>query len=174
MIQVSVEPNTKIRGMIYMNTKEFYSLEEIQQYYDKRANTYIFKENNEEYINKIVFHFDLNVESSIDARDIKAHDIKAYNIYACRINASDIRAYNIYAYMISANNINSCDIGSNFICANNINASDISASEIIADTIIYNAVCYAYRHIKCKHIEGRFRLSQHFVLLGTLEVLEDE
>lgn len=155
-----------------MEIKEFYSLEEIQQYYDERANTYIFKLNNDEYINKVVFNFDLNVDANIDARDIEAHNIKAYNIYACHINATEIRADNIYAYMIKAYYVNSCDITSDFIYVNNLNASDISAFEIIADTIMYNAVCYAYRHIKCKHIEGRYRLSQHFVLLGALEVIK--
>ena len=157
-----------------MNTKEFYCLEDIQQYYDERANTYIFKINNDEYIDKVVFNFDLNVEANIDAREIEAHNIKAFDINARCINAHDIRAYNIYAYMINANYVNSCDIASNFIYVNNLNASDIiGASEIIADTIMYNAVCYAYRHINCKHIEGIFRFSQHFVLNGVLEIEDD-
>ena len=156
-----------------MNTKEFYSLEEIQQYYDERANVYIFKENNN-YIDKIIFHFDLNVEANIDARDIEAHYINAFDINAYHINATEIRAYNIYAYMINANNVDSCDIKSNFIYVKYLKASDISASDIIADFISYNAVCYAYKHIKCKYIEGLFKFSQHFVLLGTLEVKDDE
>ena len=156
-----------------MEVRVFNSLEEIQQYYDERANAYIFKENNN-YIDKIIFHFDLKVDACIDAINIEAHNIEAFNIYAYNINANDIKAYNIYAYMINANDVNSCDIASNFIYANNVNASDISASEIIAKTIMYNAVCYAYRHIKCNSIEGRYRLSQHFVLLGTLEVIEDD
>ena len=157
-----------------MEIKEFYNLEEIQQYYDEKANTYIFKENNEKYIDKIVFHFDLNVESNIDACDIVVPNISAFDIYACSINAHYIIACNINAYKVGADYVNSSNINSNYIYANRIDASDISASEIIADTIMYNAVCYAYRHIKCKHIEGRYRLSQHFVLFGSLEVKEDD
>ena len=155
--------------------KEFNSLEEIQKYYDEKSNTYVFKENGE-YIDLIKLKFDLNVESNIDARDIEAHDIKAFDINARFINAHDIiRAYNIYAYMINANYVNSCDITSNFIYVNNLNASDIiGATEIIADTIMYHEVCYAYRHIRCKHIEGIFRFSQHFVLDGVLEIENDK
>ena len=55
--------------------KKFNSIEEIKKYYDKKTNTYIFKENNEyieennEYIDSVVFNFDLNVEANIVAID---------------------------------------------------------------------------------------------------------
>ena len=50
--------------------KEFNNLEEIQQYYDKNINTYVFKENNK-YIELVTFNFDLNIEANIVAKDIK-------------------------------------------------------------------------------------------------------
>ena len=124
-------------------TKIFNSLDEIQKYYDKESNAYIFKENGK-YINIVAFNFNLNVESNIDAQDIKAQSINAINI-----NASDISAWNIIAGDINAENIN----------AQRINANNIS----------YYAVCYAYENIKCKSIKGRKHNSKHFVLDGSIE-----
>ena len=37
-------------------TREFNNIEEIQKYYNKKTNTYIFKENGE-YIEFVIFHF---------------------------------------------------------------------------------------------------------------------
>ena len=50
-------------------TKEFNSLKEIQKYYDEKSHTYIFKENGE-YIDLVVFNFDLNVNANIEALNI--------------------------------------------------------------------------------------------------------
>ena len=133
--------------------KEFNSLEEIEKYYDKNTNTYVFVEN-EEYIDLVIFHFDLHVEANIDAYDIEACNIKANNIYANNINANHIKAWDIITGDISA-------------C--NIEAGDISANNIS-----YHAVCFAYDSIKCKSIKGRRKNSKHFVLDGRLEVEEDE
>lgn len=72
-------------------TKEFNSLEEIEEYYDEKSNTYIFKEK-DVMIHLVVLNFELNVEANIKAIDIKAYDIKANNI-----NAWDIKAWNIEA-----------------------------------------------------------------------------
>ena len=74
--------------------KEFNSLEEIQKYYDKNTNTYVFKENGE-YIGVVVFNFNLNVDANIDVADIDACDISALNIDAWDIKASNINALNI-------------------------------------------------------------------------------
>ena len=79
--------------------KEFYSIEEIEKYYDKETNTYVFEED-------IVLNFDLNVDADIDAMNIRAYDIDAYNIDAYNLNAGDIEAWNISACNISADNIN--------------------------------------------------------------------
>ena len=136
--------------------KEFNSLNEIKKYYDEKTNTYIFKEDGS-YIDSIVFNFDLDVLVNIEACDIKAN-----NIYA-----NNIRAFNIKANNIDAMNIEACEINASDIRANNINAWNIYAKNIT-----YYAVCYAYNNIKCKSIKGRRANSKHFVLDGTLEVIE--
>ena len=142
--------------------KEFNSLEEIQKYYDEKSNTYVFKEA-DEYIDLVVFNFDLDVRADIwtldiIARNIKAKDIDAGDIKVCNINANNIIAYNINAFDIRANNINARNID-----ANNINAKDIN----------YYAVCFAYNNIKCNSIKGRRKNAKHFVLDGELEIEDD-
>ena len=128
-------------------TKEFNSLEEIEEYYDEKSNTYIFKEDGK-YIDLVVFNFDLNIQANIDAKNIDAYNIDALNIDACNIDASDIKAMNIEAW-------------------------DINAWNIEAQDISYYAVCFAYKNIKCKSIKGRRNNAKHFVLDGKLEI-EDE
>ena len=142
--------------------KQFDNLKEIQKYYDKNTNTYVFVKN-KEYIEVVVFDFDLNVEANIDAYDIEALDINAWNINACNINANNIKARNINAIDIDACNIN----------AGNISACNIEAGDISANNISYHAVCFAYDSIKCKSIKGRRKNSKHFVLDGKLEVEEE-
>ena len=138
--------------------KEFYNLDEIQKYYDKESNTYIFKEYGT-YINLVVFNFDLNVKANINAWNIYAKNINAYNIHAKTIKADDIvanddiKAWNIYAKNIKANNIE----------AWNIYAHDIS----------YLALCFATQNIECHSIKGRIENAKHFVIDGTLEVEDD-
>ena len=128
--------------------KEFNSLEEIEKYYDEKANTYIFKED-DEYIDLVIFNFDLDIKANIDACDINARDINAWNIESCDINAININAYDIIA-------------------------DDINAYDIKANNIIYFAVCFAYENIKCKSIKGRRENAEHFVLDGKLEVKNNE
>ena len=129
-------------------TKEFNNLEEIQKYYDEKTNTYVFKEDDDEYIDLVIFNFDLEIESNIDACDIKAFNISAFNIEACDISAFDIKAHSI-------------------------DSNEISAYEIIANNITYYAVCFAYNNIKCKSIKGRRWNHKHFVLDGVLDVEEE-
>ena len=126
--------------------KEFNNLEEIQKYFNKEINTYVFKEDIM-YIDLVMFNFNLEVDSNIDAGDI----------IACNINVKDI----------IANNINANDINSRNIIANDINAWDIKANDIN-----YYAVCFAYNDIKCKSIKGLRKNAKHFVLDGKLEVEE--
>ena len=125
-------------------TKIFNSLEEIQKYYNKESNTYIFKEYGM-YINLVIFNFDLNVKS---------------NIYA----------WNIYGRNINALNINAKDICVCYLDANDIKAHDINAASINANNINYYAVCYAYENIKCKSIKGRKYNAKHFVLDGHIYI----
>lgn len=141
--------------------KEFNNLDEIQKYYDEKTNTYVFKENNE-YIDLVVFNFDLDVRADIWTQDIIARNIKASNISAGDIKVCDINANNIIAHGINAWDIR----------ANNITAHGIDANNIDAKDITYYTVCYAYFNITCNSIKGIRHNSKHFVLDGKLEVTE--
>ena len=169
-------------------TKEFNSLEEIQKYYDVKSNTYVFKENGD-YINNVVFNFDLKVRANISAVDINAHNINAYDIdagdiiagdidvfkiTAGDINAGNINAKNIDAYNIDALNIKAGDIDAVNIKANNIDCGNIEAINIKALDINYFAVCFAYYNIKCRSIKGKRNNAKHFVLDGKLEIANDQ
>ena len=154
-------------------TKEFNSLEEIQKYYDVKSNTYVFKENGN-YINNVVFNFDLKVRANIIAVDINAHNINAYDIDAGDIIAGDIDAKNIDAYNIDALNIKAGDIDAVNIKVNNIDCGNIEAINIKALDINYFAVCFAYYNIKCRSIKGKRNNAKHFVLDGKLEIEENE
>ena len=135
-------------------TKEFNSLEEIQKYYDEKSNTYIFKENGD-YIDLIVFNFDLDIDANIDAWCIDALNVSAANIKAYDIDTRDLHALNIDAWDVYAWDIEACNIA-----AENIKARNIS----------YFAVCFAYDNIKCKSIKGSRENSKHFVLDGKLDI----
>ena len=84
--------------------KEFNSLEEIQKYYDKNTNTYVFKKMGL-YIDSVKFNFNLEVRANIDASVIDALNIIAWNINAGNIKAHDIYADDIFAFNIIANDI---------------------------------------------------------------------
>lgn len=131
-----------------MTIREFNSLEEIEKYYDKNSNTYIFKEN-DDYIDLVVFNFNLIIKANIDAESIRAGHISARNIDA---------------YNIDVENINALDINAWDIIAWNINARNIS----------YCGVCLAYYNFICKSIKGRHENSKHFVLDGKLEIKNDK
>ena len=135
-------------------TKEFNSLEEIEEYYDEKSNTYIFKEDGK-YIDLVVFNFDLDINANIEAGSIDALDICAGNIKAYDIDTKDLNSVNIEAWDIYARDIYACNIE-----ADNIKARNIS----------YFAVCFAYDNIKCKSIEGSRENSKHFVLDGKLDI----
>ena len=169
-------------------TKEFNSLEEIKKYYDEKSNTYVFKENGD-YINNVVFNFDLKVRANITAVDINAHNINAYDIdagdiiagdidvfkiTAGDINAGNINAKNIDAYNIDALNIKAGDIDAVNIKVNNIDCGNIEATNINAQDISYYAVCFAYNNIKCKSIIGRRNNAKHFVLDVKLKIANDQ
>ena len=152
--------------------KEFNKLEEIEKYYNKETNTYIFHEDG---VTIVKFHFSLNIEANIDAPHIEGCDIKANNIEAWNITVSDITALDIDAWDIRANNINARDIKAFDIrAAANINAHDIKAFDIKvgkninANKISYYAVCFAYNDITCRSIKGRRKNAKHFVLDGKL------
>jgi len=70
---------------------EFKNLKELQKYYNKNSNTYIFTED-------VKFEFDLDIDSHIIAKTILAWDIKTKDIHAHNIIAFSIDAENIYYY----------------------------------------------------------------------------
>ena len=127
-----------------MIIKQFNNLEEIQEYYDRSTNTYVFKENGS-YIDLVVFEFNLEVDSSVDAWDIKAWNIKAHEIFSRDINAAVINVHNIYAH-------------------------NIIAWSIIAENISYGAVCVARENIKCRSICSLIPNAKHFVLNEKIKV----
>ena len=177
-----------------MKIKEFNNINELEKYYDKETNTYAFREG-EDYIDLIIFNFDLNIQANINAwnievndninvkdikaydikaHDIKAHDIEAHDIYSNDIIANDIYARNINSISIKSRYINAVDIDSGDIVTGNIDAGNICAENIKAKRINYYAIFCAYENIKCKSIKGRRHNSKHFVLDGKLEVEEDD
>ena len=126
--------------------KEFYKIEQIEKYYDKNTNTYVFMENDIDF--DVYLYFNLCVDANIDA----GHIMQALNIEARDINARDINA--------------------SIIKARNIKAQDIRAWSIEAENITYYAVCFAYNYIKCKSIKGMRYKSKRFVLDGKIEIIK--
>jgi hypothetical protein len=94
----------------------------------------------------------------IEAYDINAQDIYACNIYACNITAQDISAHNILAC-----NINALDIYARNIDAVNINARKIK----------YYAVCFAQETLSCVSIEGKRKNCKHFCLDSEIIIKKD-
>ena len=159
-------------------TKIFNNLDEIQKYYNEKTNTYIFKEN-DIYISIVIFNFDLNVESNIEARDVRATSITAKNIHVRNIIAWDIKAYDIEsvsidAGMIRARDIYTTTIKSMSIYARDIKAIGINAVNIYARDILYTTMCIAYEDFKCNSIKCRRELPIHCSLYGNLEVIEND
>lgn len=141
-----------------MNIKDFNSLEEIQKYYDKKRNTYIFEEDGN-YFGLVIFNFDLNVRANIRALNIIGRDIKALNITSLDIRCGDIDASDIVAGNISANNIkardiDAFDIDAIDVIARDMDVDDIKARNINARDINCYVVCNAIENIKCKSIKG--------------------
>ena len=148
-------------------TKVFNSLEEIEKYYDKKSNTYIFMEDGS-MIDNVILNFDLKAAANIDAFNITGKTINVHNIKANDISAQSILALDIYAWDICAKKIIACDIR-----ALDMTTCYIYANNIRARNITYYGVCCAYNSIKCKSIEPAAINAQHFVLTGDLKV-EDE
>ena len=176
-----------------MKVKEFNNINEMQKYYDKETNAYVFKED-EDYIELVIFNFDLIIQENIyawdieacninakdiigrdiKAHDINAHDINAHDICANRIIANDIYARNIDFIHIKSRYINAVDINGGDIVTGNIDAGNICAENIKAKHINYYAIFCAYENIKCKSIKGRRKNSKHFALDGKIEVEEND
>lgn len=141
-----------------MNIKTFNSLEEIQKYYDKKRNTYIFEEDGN-YFGLVIFSFDLNVKANIRALNIIGRDIKALNITSLDIRCGDINALDIVAGNISANNIkardiDAFDIDATDVIARDIDVDNIKARNIDARDINYYDVWDVIGNTECKSIKG--------------------
>ena len=137
----------------------FNNLKEIQKYYDKETNTYIFKEN-DIFIDTIIFNFTLEVNANIRGGNIRAWDIKAFDI-----RATNISCLNIMAIDIDARNIDCINLIAKDIIALNIDALNITARNINVDNIFAKSIdargeidcydtCVASEYIKCKSIIG--------------------
>lgn len=167
--------------------KEFNKLKEIEKYYIKETNTYVFKEDGK-WIDLVIFNFDLCIYSNIIARNIKARNIDAFGISALDINANNIYADNIDARDITTKDINTDNFAARIINVHNIvagiinvidiNAYDIDATAIIAGNIKahnikYFTVCFAEKNIICNLIKGKREGTKHFVFDGKLEVKDE-
>jgi len=93
--------------------------------------------------------YDLTVNGSIIAGDIKVGNLRADDITAKNIDALDISAFDIIA--------------------GDISAFDIIAGDINVENIEYYAICLAYFHLKCKSIRGKRDNSNHFCLDEEIE-----
>lgn len=132
----------------------FNSLEEIQKYYDKETNTYIFMEN-DKYIDVVIFNFTLEINANIRSGDIRAWDIRAVNISCSNIIALNIDARNIDCINLTAKDIIALDIDALNITARNINVNNIFAKSIdVRGEIDCYDTCVASEYIKCKSIIG--------------------
>ena len=123
-----------------MIIKVINTLEEMQEYYNKEANTYEFYD-----IDLIIFNYDLKVEASIIANDIYAWNIKALYIDACNIKVNN---------NIKANAIDCFDLCASYIEIKYIDACDIKADGINALTIETRADINVY-NIESKIINAR-------------------
>ena len=113
-----------------MEIKIINNLEEMQKYYDEKSNTYIFKEG-DDFIDLIVFNFDLDISANIKAWDIKGKRIKAADIESWDIDARNIDAINIKSRDIKAWNINADVIDVSDITAENIYTKCFNAKDIL-------------------------------------------
>ena len=160
-----------------MTIKVFNNLKEMKKYYDEETDTYIFREN-DEYIEEIIINFDLNVESNIEAHNVRgtsisAKNINVWDIIAWEINACDIKCVNINAGMIKARDIDGLHIKSMNIYARDIKAFGLIAVNIYARDILYTTMCSAYEDIKCNSIKCIGRPAPlHYTIYGKLEVAE--
>ena len=158
--------------------KVFNNLKKMKKYYEKKTNTDRFRENNK-FIDEIIINFDLNVESDIEAHNVRGTSITAKNIHALNITAWEIKAYDIESRCIDVGVIQARDIYTSTIEAMDIYARDINATfgieaiNIYARDIVYTATCSAYEDFKCNSIKCGHPIPLHYSLYRKLEVTEN-
>ena len=161
-----------------MTIKVLNNIKEIKKYYNKKTNTYRFRENNK-FIDEIIINFDLNIESNIEAHNVRGTSITAKNIQAWDISAWEINACDIESRCIDVGVIRARDIYTSTIEAMDIYARDINATfgidaiNIYARDIVYTATCSAYEDFKCNSIKCGHQIPLHYSLYGKLEVTEN-
>jgi len=112
---------------------------------------------------------------NINAWNINARDINAGNFNAGNINAWNINAWDINAGNINAGDIHAWDIHAGDINAGNINAGDIHAWNINTWDILYSAFCCVYKSIKCFSIKARREIHKEPICLeGKIEYKQKE
>ena len=124
-------------------------LEDFEKYYDKKTETYIFKESIVIIVD-VKLNANLKVSGNINALNIDAFKIDALDIYAWNIDANNIDARDIYARDIDARDIYAWNIDAWNINAWNINARDIDALNIDADNIDARDIEYFAFVVACK------------------------
>ena len=129
--------------------KQFNSLKEIEKYYDKEDNTYVFEEDGEP-IRLVKFNFDFLVRSNIEAYNINAGNIIAHNI-----NANDINALNVVV-----DDINARDIDIISITALDINGYN---HEIVKE--IFGDAIFMLKILRLKTLKLTIYHTMHYALL---------
>ena len=147
-------------------TRVFNNLKEMKRYYDEETDSYIFKENGK-FIDEIIINFDLNIESNIEAHNVRGTSITAKNIHVRNISAWEINAYDIDSRCIDVGVIQARDIYTSTIEAMDIYARDINATfgidaiNIYARDIVYTATCSAYEDFKYNSIKCEHQIPLH-------------
>lgn len=165
--------------------KVFNNIEEMRLYYNKTTDTYEFIDDDTDNRLDIGLTFDLSCNSNIIARDIKARNIKAYNLkardikaeniytwdtQARDIKADDIDTWDLRAWDIRAKNIRAWDLRANNLLARDINARDIKAESINAKNIVFYAMCAACRKFECESIKGEREKAKYFCLDSEVKI----
>ena len=124
------------------NVKIFTSMEEMQLYYNKKHNAYIFQENGR------LFSILLLIENFNSNISIKAKNIKANNLECEDIKANNIEANNIFV--------------KNGIECKNITVRIVRSKTLEADNVVANCVdcthIYVTNEIKANNRIGCYRI----------------
>jgi len=113
--------------------------------------------------------FSKDRKRDINCRNITCREINCSNITCSNITCRDINCRDITCWDINCGDINCGDINCWGINCGDINCGDINCRNITCRDISYYAVCFAYKDIVCKSIEGRRKNCKHFVLDGVIK-----
>lgn len=131
------------------------NLEEMEKYYNKDTNTYVFAENGCRL--NVRFLFGLNLCSNIYAGNVIGTDIDIFNADLLDVTARNIKASILYVDVIKARNVK---------------VENLLATSIVADKISYLGCCMAYSSFRCKSVKGERENSKHFSLDSEIEYIK--